>query len=86
MEIRCINQDVDLLEISNIYASSWKSAYKDIIPQNYLDNISQGHRASDITKEGMSAQVLIDDGTVIGTASYCKSRCNVPKIIQEMLV
>ncbi|MBE6839585.1 MAG: GNAT family N-acetyltransferase, partial [Ruminococcus sp.] len=29
MEIRYINQDDDLFEISNIYECSWKSAYKD---------------------------------------------------------
>lgn len=74
MEIRYINQDDDLYEISNIYESSWKFAYKDIIPQSYLDSIPKGRWANRITREGMNNLVLIENGIVIGTASFCKSR------------
>ena len=74
MEIRYINQSDDLLEISNIYESSWKYAYKDIIPQDYLDSIPTGHWASSINKNGMNNLVVIENGRIIGTASICKSR------------
>ena len=74
MEIRYINQSDDLLEISNIYESSWKYAYKDIIPQCYLDSIPTGHWASSINKDGMNNLVVIENGRIIGTASFCKSR------------
>ena len=74
MKIRYINQDDDLLEISNIYEHSWKFAYKDIIPQNYFDNIPKGCWANGIAKEGMTNLVLIKNGIAIGTASFCKSR------------
>ena len=37
MEIRYITKDDNPLEISKIYESSWKYAYKNIIPQNYLN-------------------------------------------------
>lgn len=74
MEIRYINSNDDLLEISNIYESSWKFAYKDIIPQDYLDCIPKGRWANSITKEGMNNLVLIENGIIIGTASFCKSR------------
>ena len=74
MEIRYINQDDDLFEISNIYECSWKSAYKDIIPQSYLDSIPEGRWANRITKEGMNNLVLIENEIAIGTASFCKSR------------
>ncbi len=74
MEIRYINQDDSLLEISNIYENSWKYAYKGIIPQDYLDSIPKGRWANSITKEGMNNLVVIENGIIIGTASFCKSR------------
>ena len=39
MIIRYLQQKDDLLEISNIYECSWKYAYRDIIPQDYLNSI-----------------------------------------------
>ena len=74
MEIRYINQNDNLLEISNIYESSWKYAYKDIIPQDYLDSIPTGRWENSINKIGMNNLVVIENGLIIGTASFCKSR------------
>lgn len=74
MEIRYITKDDNFLEISKIYESSWKYAYKDIIPQNYLDSIEAGQWADSIHKAGMKSLVLIERGRIIGTASFCKSR------------
>ena len=74
MEIRYINQNDNLLEISNIYESSWKYAYKDIIPQDYLDSIPTGRWANSINKIEMNNLVVIENGLIIGTASFCKSR------------
>ena len=74
MEIRYITKDDNPLEISKIYESSWKYAYKDIIPQNYLDSIEAGQWAGSIHKPGMKSLVLIERGRIIGTASFCKSR------------
>ena len=45
MEIRLINEQDDCFAISNVYEESWKSAYKGIIPQTYLDSIPKGHWA-----------------------------------------
>ncbi len=74
MEIRYITKDDNPLEISKIYESSWKYAYKDIIPQNYLDSIEAGQWADNIYKAGLKSLVLIEGGRIIGTASFCKSR------------
>lgn len=74
MEIRYISQNDDLLEISDIYEKSWKYAYRDIIPQSYLDSIPAGRWASSINKNGINNLVLIANGLMIGTASFCKSR------------
>lgn len=74
MEIRRIRQNDDRLAISNIYEESWKYAYRDIIPQSYLDSIPRGNWASKLDREGVLSLVLIEDNTLIGTTSYCKSR------------
>ena len=74
MEIRYVAQSDDPLEISNIYESSWKYAYKNIIPQDYLDSIPKGHWADNINQESRNNLVVIEDGVIIGTASFCKSR------------
>lgn len=74
MEIRYIAKEDNLLEVSKIYESSWKYAYKGIIPQDYLDSIPTGQWANCIHKTGMNSLVLIERGRMIGTAGFCKSR------------
>ena len=45
MEIREILPSDDRRELSRIYEESWKSAYRGIIPQAYLDSIPEGRWA-----------------------------------------
>lgn len=74
MEIRHIKQDDDRFAISRIYEESWKFAYEDIIPKDYLESIPDGCWASNLDKEGLNTLVLVENGIFIGTSSYCKSR------------
>ncbi len=74
MKIRYINQDDDRLSISRIYEESWKYAYKDIIPQEFLDSIPTGRWVSNLDKPEMHHLVAIDNDTFIGTSCICKSR------------
>lgn len=74
MEIRQITPSDDRLLISNIYEESWKFAYKNIIPQSYLDSIPAGRWASGIDKEGMHNFVVVQNGQYIGTSAFCRSR------------
>lgn len=74
MEIRYVNKNDDPLEISNIYESSWKYAYKGIIPKDYLNSIPTGQWANSINKLGLNTLVLTEHERIIGTASFCKSR------------
>lgn len=74
MEIRYITQYDNPLEISNIYEISWKYAYKNIIPQNYLDTIPIGRWVNSINDNNINHIVIIEDEMIIGTASFCQSR------------
>lgn len=74
MEIRHIKQTDDRFAISRIYEESWKYAYKDIIPQNYLESIPAGCWVANLDKDGRNTLLLIENDIFIGTSSYGKSR------------
>lgn len=74
MDIRYINKEDDLSEISSIYEKSWKYAYKGIIPQDYLDSIPEGRWVKVLGREGLYSLVMTENGHLIGTASICRSR------------
>ena len=44
MEIRPLRETESRLEVRRIYEESWKSAYRGIVPQAYLDGIPAGRR------------------------------------------
>ena len=46
MYIRHIRPEDDRMSISEIYERSWKHAYKDILPDSYLNAIPRGHWSS----------------------------------------
>lgn len=74
MEIRYLKNDDDLFEISNIYEESWKYAYKQIIPQTYLDSIPKGDWIHRLKATNRKTIVMLENGSIIGTSSFCKSR------------
>lgn len=74
MEIRRLNRTDNRFEIGRIYEESWRFAYKGIIPQDYLDNISARHWADRLDREGWSSLVLLENGRPVGTGCVCPSR------------
>lgn len=74
LEIRHIQQEDDRMAISRIYEEGWRFAYRGIVPQEYLDSIPVGGWASCIDREGVGSLVMTEDGRLIGTSSYSKSR------------
>lgn len=74
MEIRYIVPEDSLMEISGVYENSWRYAYKNIIPQDYLDSIPEGRWATSISRPGRCNLVMTEKGRIIGTAAFCASR------------
>ena len=74
MEIRYIIPTDDRMELSKIYEESWKYAYKGIIPQDYLDSIPNGRWSSNFDNPNWKTLICIDNGRIVGTSSFCKSR------------
>ncbi|MFZ5974169.1 MAG: GNAT family N-acetyltransferase [Bacillota bacterium] len=68
----------DAAAISKIHALSWKSAYKGIVPQKYLDGIKTdlwvGTFQKWFAENVFQADILYLDGTAIGCVTYGKSR------------
>ncbi len=74
MEIRTLTEGDDLMKVSNVYEQSWKSAYKDIIPQSYLDSIPVGRWATGLDKPDRHNIILTDGDIITGTSCFCASR------------
>ena len=74
MEISYLSPEDDLYAVSNVYEKSWKSAYKEILPQKYLDSILAGRWVNSINKKGMHNLVAVENGNIIGTCGFCRSR------------
>ena len=77
MEIReAIPKDVK--DISRIHALSWKSAYKGIVPQAYLDELKEDFWVSAfdawIKDNVVTAQLIVEGGCSVGCVAYGKSR------------
>ena len=74
MEIRKIKKSDDINAIGKIYEKSWKFAYDEIIPKDYLDSISGDTWLPHFENKNINNLVLIENNKFIGTSSYCKSR------------
>lgn len=85
VEIRYITPVDDRMEISNIYEQSWKTAYKGIVPQEYLDSIPQGRWASKVDTPEWNTMLCLVDGKIVGTSSFCGSRFNFYKGYGEII-
>ncbi len=68
----------DSHEISKIYALSWKTGYRGMIPQDYLDALSEDYWTPKFQKwlsEGtLRALILSEDGVPSGAIAFGKSR------------
>lgn len=77
MEIRKATPD-DVKDISRIHALSWKSAYKEIVPKAYLDELKEDFWVSAfaawIKDNVLTAQLIVAEGISVGCVAYGKSR------------
>lgn len=75
MEIRHFQPGDDALAVSRVYEESWRFAYRDIIPQAYLDGIPVGKWcAAQLEENGMRTLVMLEGDEYIGVSRYGPSR------------
>ena len=75
--IRFIDEKDDRNQISSVYEQSWKTSYRGIVPDDYLDSIPAGRWASKVDNPSWHTLVCLEDGQIIGTSSFCESRFDV---------
>lgn len=75
MTIRLIRPEDDRMAVSRVYEESWKTAYRGMIPDTYLDSIPIGHwmaaRSDGPTDRTL---LLLDGGEIVGVSTVCRSR------------
>lgn len=74
MELRFVCADDDRRAIGEVYAQSWRHAYRGIVPQDFLDRLSDEDWLSAIDAPGMRALILLDGSRIVGTSGVCASR------------
>lgn len=85
IEIRNITDKDSMLDVSNIYEQSWKYTYCGIIPDTWLASIQAGQWANGLKQPGRLSLILLDDGKMCGTASYCHARMESMKGYGEII-
>lgn len=73
MEIRQMKRE-EADAVGRIYAASWKAAYRGIVPQAYLDGLSEHRWAAHLADNTAESYVLLADGKAVGTSSICPAR------------
>ena len=74
MEIRPIAPQDDRMAISRVYETSWRHAYRGVIPQDYLDGIPRGRWSTAIDAPGRETLLLLDGESIVGVCSFGASR------------
>jgi RimJ/RimL family protein N-acetyltransferase len=74
IEIRRFRETDDIDDVSRVYAQSWKSAYRGIVPQDYLDSIPENRWSEKLISELSSLWVVSDGDCIIGSSTYASAR------------
>lgn len=74
MEIRKVTQSDNFNDIALIYALSWKAAYRNIVPQQYLDELSEIRWSTLLQDSRWDSYAIVENGKYIGTSSICPAR------------
>ena len=68
----------DAPAISRIYAASWRTAYRGMVPQKYLDELQDDYWVTKfqnwITNNSLQVDLLYADNTPAGCVAYGKAR------------
>lgn len=74
MEIRRFSKTDSIEEVCRVYAESWRSAYRGIVPQEYLDNLDARRFMGFITEDLPRIWLASDGEHIVGSSSYSAAR------------
>jgi len=74
MEIRRYRESDDIDDVSRVYAQSWKTAYRGIVPQDFLDALADNRWSPILMNETSNLLIAAEGGDIVGAATYCPAR------------
>lgn len=74
MIIRHITEDDDFNAVREIYEKSWKFAYRDIVPMEWMESRPKDKWGGNILHNGRTEIGAFDGDRIVGTASFGISR------------
>ena len=74
MDIRHITENDDIDAVREIYEKSWKFAYKDIVPMEWMESRPKDKWGGNILHNGRTEIGAFDGDRIVGTASFGLSR------------
>lgn len=74
MEIRRFLNTDNIDDVSRVYALSWKNAYKGIVPQDYLNNLSEDRWSKKLIDQLSNLWIICDGKQIIGASTYAHAR------------
>lgn len=90
LEIRRPKEADNYDEISRIYALSWKTAYRNLIPDDYLDAISETRWTPTMEREKEKLFLAVENRKILGASTYDAARdpkmCGWGEIISMYLL
>ena len=72
--IRHYDPQDDPMAVSAVYETSWKTAYRGMIPDEYLDNIQPGKWTFTVENPDRPTLLALDGQRIVGASSYSAAR------------
>lgn len=72
--VRELTPQDDFQEVGCVYVKSWQSAYQGILPQRFLDKLTQDRWTGALRADPSASLGLYLDGRLIGTSYVCFAR------------
>ena len=74
LEIRRYQETDDIDKISQIYFLSWRTAYRGLIPDDFLNSISEKRWSPLLRADSEHLLLAVEDGIPVGVTTYCAAR------------
>ena len=74
IEVERLAADDDLAAVARVYVRSWRHAYRGIVPQDFLDTLSEGFWQLGLEQSVDRTFVAREGGEIVGVCTYGPAR------------
>lgn len=75
IHVRRLEEGDDLAAVARVYVRSWRHAYRGIVPQGFLDSLSEGFWQLGLAKDIERTFIACEGGEAVGVCTYGPARC-----------